>query len=329
MERYFEALLKDMKKNGRCNPETVYTGGGTPSVPPNVLTEKLFSCITSLTGENTKEFTVEANPDSVNEDFLKICKKYGVTRLSLGVQSMDDNVLRILGRAHSASDVVKAVSLVRKYGFDMNLDFIYDIPTVSKKTEMQSLKEICGFEPEHISAYAYSYDTGYLSDETDEKVTMFTETADFLKSRGFEKYEISNFAKEGHRSLHNIRYWDMKDYIGIGAGAHSLLNTSEGRITMQKPDDIYEYIKDPESYICEERTKKDNLLAESIIFGLRKSEGVNYNMLQAEYGRADKPLQSEIDKLIDGGFLICSGDFLKTTEKGELLLDSVQQRLWL
>ncbi|WP_022851224.1 radical SAM family heme chaperone HemW [Limisalsivibrio acetivorans] len=325
---YTNALIRDFESIENKDFDTLYIGGGTPSMLPYKDLERLLK---ALPGNGAEEFTFEMNPDSADEDTLRMLGDHGVNRISLGCQSTDNEVLKLLGRVHDRDDIFKAVDMVRSLTSkaDLNLDIIYDIPSVPQGIISTSLNDITSMEPEHISAYSYSFDTGHLQNlpgwETEEQ---YLATKSFLLDKGYEKYEISNFAKHGHRSLHNINYWNLGDFCGIGASAWSLHNKADRRVHSGRQESVEDYINDPLNFGEVSTTEGTDLPKENVIFGLRMLDGVNIAEITERWGDFDGLFKQRIDELIKEELLQWKEENLAVTEKGELLLDSVLERLW-
>lgn len=330
-ELYFDAVIRDLKSRENKNYDTLYIGGGTPSsVPPLVLSaflERLFNII----GNSFIESTIEANPESITNDFLSVVRDGGFSRLSVGCQSTDDDVLKLLGRIHGRDQIFAAAELVRSVcpDIDLNLDMIFDIPSVESAVTFRTLNDLVSLNPAHISAYSYSFDTGYLSDIDRSEDSDFMQVKRELVIRGYEKYEISNFAVCGHESKHNINYWQLGEYDGLGASAWSLVESGGRRILLGKASDVQSYIKNPESFAEKNVSEDAELIFEDIVFGLRMLDGVDISVLNIKYGQEKiGMLESPLKKLTDEGFLKWKGSRICLTEKGELLLDSVQEFFW-
>jgi oxygen-independent coproporphyrinogen-3 oxidase len=329
IKRYLSALMTDFEVNGKNEYDTMYIGGGTPSaVPPNLLSnflEKLFKQ-TQIKGE----FTIEANPESLSLDFLHVANSHGVNRLSMGCQSTDNDVLRTLGRLHDRDKIFSSYELARKHlpNADINLDLIFDIPNTPVESDEKSMREIVALEPEHISAYSYSFDTGYLDEYGEAEESAFTKVREFLEDKGYLKYEISNFSKVGHQSKHNINYWKLGDFTGLGMSAWSLTNKPDSRIHLGKTKEMNKYLLDPSSYIETSETKKEDLLKESLVFGLRMTEGIDMESLSSFYNYNDDELEEKIKRLCGEGLIEWQHGKVSLTKKGELLADSVSEFLW-
>ena len=229
------------KGGGLLAPEirTVYFGGGTPSLLEEKDFEKLFAQIKRLTSPlsgglgGASEITLEANPDDLSEEYLSMLRRFPFNRISIGVQSFNDDELRFLNRRHSKEQAVKAVEKCRKAGFDnISIDLMYGLPLQTLESWKNSLQTAVALNVEHISAYHLTYEPqtvlgkmlaeGKITPANEETVlAQFATLINTLKNNGFEHYEISNFAKKGFRSKHNSAYWQGKSYLGIGPSAHS------------------------------------------------------------------------------------------------------------
>ncbi|KAA0258990.1 radical SAM family heme chaperone HemW [Deferribacter autotrophicus] len=322
ISKYTKALLKEFELYKNYEFDTIYIGGGTPSILAPVTLSDFLNKLLSLLKKEPLEFTIEANPESLSPEKLKILKEYGVNRISLGVQSMNNNVLKFLGRIHTQSDVYRATYFIKKFGFNFNVDLIYDIPNIDEEITIKSLKKLCDLAPNHISAYSYSFDTLFLSESPPVEKTSMYKIRNLLQEKGYIQYEISNFAKPGFQCKHNIIYWKMHDYIGLGAAAHSMINKKHKRIRWSHCTNIFAYIQSPFQYENYTIIRNKDVLIENLIFGLRMIEGVDIAI----------PIELNIMKNIDGlthqGLLTIKGDKVCLTEKGLLYLDYVQEYLY-
>ena len=252
IKRYMEALLREVEIRsdavGQIGAQvvTVYLGGGTPTcLPEDSLLSLLGEISQAFPVAHNAEVTVECNPRTIDYRKLKALRDSGVTRLSIGIQSLDDRLLARLGRIHDASDSIEVFHLARKAGFrNLNIDLIYGIPGQTMKDWEQTLDLAVGLEPEHISAYGLMLEEGTpLWDEVragtiepcdeDLEIAMYYLAKDKLNLAGYEHYEISNFARPEYRCRHNIIYWKLEPYISLGAGAHSYV----GRVRWSNLED--------------------------------------------------------------------------------------------
>ena len=256
--------------------ETLFIGGGTPSTIHPKLYEPIFKEIYPLLASNA-EITAEANPNSATQTWLEGMKKLGVNRVSFGVQSFQADKLKALNRAHSPQDAITAINRAYQLGFEhLSLDLIYNYQGDTKELLLEDIKQSFKLPIDHISAYELTieaktkfFHTPKCRQEND-SLAFFI--ADEIKKRGFEHYEISNFGN--YQSRHNRGYWQLKDYIGIGAGAVGFRKNTRYYPTK----DIKHYIKNP-TYITKESISPDELLIEQLFLGLRSTIGIRSDIL--------------------------------------------------
>lgn len=238
--QYVSALIRQLdhaaKKYGRLAVSTVFIGGGTPTV---LKTELLCELINALQIRfdltRNREFTIEANPKTFDLEKLTALRRCGVTRISMGVQSANEKELKTIGRIHSFEDAKTAFDLTRKSGFDnISVDLMYGLPYQTEDSFLHSVDEIIRLSPEHISVYGLQLEEGtplYRQKDTlpfpseDDSVSMYSKAIALLAENGYCRYEISNFAKKGCESRHNLGYWKGKEYLGFGAGAYSFFDS--------------------------------------------------------------------------------------------------------
>ena len=310
---YFNAiktqLLKDIEKFNINSFETVFIGGGTPSTMPLSFYEKLF-CFLSPYLKNTKEITIESNPNASNE-WLRAIKTLGVNRISFGVQSFNDEKLKFLNRNHSSKLAIKTVENAKKAGFEnINLDIIYATSMDSYKLLENDLKIIDSLGITHISAYSLmiekntKWERDFSKRKDDEELEIW-----FIKEikKRFKQYEISNFGKP---CLHNLGYWEGKEYLGIGAGAVGFIseNCKKNKFRYYTKKNVYEYLKNPTNYEYEYLSKED-IKKEKIFLGLRSIVGFDENILNEKEKKRVEILINE-QKLYKKEDKIFSYDFL-------------------
>lgn len=297
-EAYVDALCKEAKRRlatlnsnlSTPNPiTTIYFGGGTPSL---LSAEQVARVLQTIDAPQATEVTLEANPGDLSPDYLRAIREAGVNRLSIGIQSFDDEVLRLIGRRHTAAQAKDAVKAAQAAGFDnISIDLIYGIPSQRSPRNSQlsaweaQIEQALQLGVQHISTYCLSYEEGtrmthMLEQGEINEVDEDTENAmyDLLVARltaaGFEHYEVSNFALPCYRSQHNSSYWNRTPYLGLGAGAHSY---DGARTRSWNPDDLEAYIRAQENgedaTTCETLTDTD-LYNERIMLGLRTAEGI-------------------------------------------------------
>ncbi|MCC8076576.1 MAG: radical SAM family heme chaperone HemW [Clostridiales bacterium] len=309
--------------------DTVYLGGGTPSIFGEQRLKNLLNLLTkTLHLAKNCEFTMECNPDSVTPSLIRTVRKAGVNRISLGMQSAQDNELRAVGRPHTMEQTRKAVQAIRKGKIkNLSLDLIYGLPGQTMESWQASVEEALSLGPEHLSLYALTLEEGTplwaarehtpLADD-DEQADRYLWAVERLKTAGFEQYEISNFAKPGFASRHNQKYWRGEEYVGFGPAAHSDFGGCR-----------YSYIADLEGYIDGMASGKE-LVAESeqipekerareyVMLRLRTTEGI----LQEEYHRLFRmsfaPLQARLEQYAAQGWAVCEQGRWHFTPEGFL-----------
>lgn len=296
MSAYVPALLKEWEARHYELTEpitTVYIGGGTPSL----LSPAMLSAITSVFAiPGVEEFTIEANPEDINEQWAKHITGSGINRVSLGIQSLVDKELSTVGRRHTAAEAIEAINILRDAGItEISGDLIYGLPEQTVNTWRYSLDTLVALGLPHISAYSLSYEEGtrlyarLLAGklrETDEETVaeMYDYMTSTLRDAGYEHYEISNFAKPGHRARHNSSYWHFVPYLGLGPAAHSF----DGKIRRVNKADLRGYItaiNHGEKFYDEEDESPTDLFNDYIITGLRTMEGIDLADMESVFGR--------------------------------------------
>ena len=314
---YKDALIKEISSHKGTRTSTVYIGGGTPTV----LGENLLSIIDAVNEnfrlEKDYEFTVEANPGTVDEKLLRGLYDRGVNRLSLGAQSFNDNELSVLGRIHTAKEIFKSCEMVKNAGFEnFSLDLMLATPLQTMESLSYSLDCIEKINPPHVSAYSLIveegtpfYDMELSLPEEDTEREMYYYASERLANIGLHRYEISNFAQKGYESRHNSGYWQDEEYLGLGAGAHSYWEKAR----FYNAPDIEKYIKGEgrkEGYTpISDRERK----LELFMLGLRMTEGVAYN---GEF-------PEKVNPLLEKGLLEINAGRLMLTQKGTDLANLV------
>ncbi|MCD6540010.1 MAG: radical SAM family heme chaperone HemW [Candidatus Omnitrophica bacterium] len=322
---------------------TVYIGGGTPSVLTEDLLAKLLK---SLDLKPTQEVSLEANPESLAERKLKLLLDLGINRLSIGVQSFEDKVLRFLQRAHNSQQAVKAIELAQKKGFkNINIDLIYAVPNKDFKLWKKELKLAVSLPITHISLYSLSYEEGtplflklknkeFTPLNSEEEAEMYKYALDFLEKKGFYQYEVSNFSKRGYECRHNLSYWANSSYLGLGPSAVSYIKG----VRKKYIDDVYEYIAKvrPERgvFAGEESLNPLQKAKETAVLNIRRRKGIDF----AEFKKAtgfdfleieDRAFLEELlkRKLVALKRKNSQVYGLRLTKKGFLLADYVAREL--
>ena len=340
-EQYVNALLteiesyRDFAKEYRVS--TIFVGGGTPSVLlPKQMEQVLQKIYEVFELEKRPEITVEVNPGTVDEEKLQCYKKNGVNRLSMGLQSVKDEKLRLLGRIHTYQEFVESYELARKVGFDnISIDLISSVPGQTLQEWKEELETAAAQNPEHISVYQLIIEEGtpfyekyeahpelLPDEETSREIYLWT--GKFLKEAGYEQYEISNYAKPGKESKHNLKYWERGDYLGLGLGAASMVRN----IRMSNTKDMKTYLER-----CDKpKTMREDVqfleeprqMEEFMFLGLRKTRGVSKKEFRRIFGREmDMVYEKALHKCLENGMLLEHKDRIFLSEEGTLLSNMV------
>lgn len=328
IDKYLASLIKeiDSYKEHFKSIETIYIGGGTPSM---LKPYQLESLLKSLLEINPLEFTIEVNPESYSKEKGLIFKKYGINRVSLGVQSFNDDILSYVNRGHTKDQVFDVVNHLKAIGLNnISVDLIYAIPGQTTEMLEQDLKYIKQLDINHVATYSlileektyfhHQFVRGKFKPVDNEiEALMFEIVINELKKQGFNHYEISNFAREENESLHNKIYWTLGEYIGVGLGAHGFIDnyrTYNVKSLNQYNDQIP----------CLKVLQSDkDLLADKLIFGLRLLEGVNLKEIEDKFNINILTSFPDINKKIDLGLAVIENNYLKLTEKGVFLGNQV------
>ncbi|MCF7800214.1 radical SAM family heme chaperone HemW [Candidatus Babeliales bacterium] len=337
VEKYHESLcwqIKHFAKNF-YKPEikTIFIGGGTPSLYPLNLFQNFINLLDdNFCLKNLKEFTIEANPEDITKEHLENWKDLFVNRLSLGVQVLDQDILANLNRKQDIEKIHKVMEMAPNYFDNISVDLILGLPGVDDKIWLETLQTVCKWPIKHISIYLLTvYNNTKLYFRIKEKkikilkddkiVDLYEKTVDYLRSNNFEQYEISNFAKKGFESMHNIAYWDRKTYKGFGLGACSF----DGKNRLQNENNLNKYLKNSnrekfEVEFIQESLTNDQIFLEKLMLGLRQNKGVDLpSMLYfLDEHKKDKFL-NKIKTLKSDGLIKISGDTICLTLKGMML----------
>ena len=340
--RWLEFELKGVGEGNRLDYEnnlddlavvkSIYIGGGTPSFIDGKYIEEILSIANEYyTVDDNAEITIEVNPGTIDKDKFETYLRNGINRISIGLQSTHNRLLKELGRIHTYQDFLNTYNLARSVGFkNINVDLMLGLPNQSLQDLEESLKEIIKLNPEHISVYSLIIEEGtpfydklemneivLPDDELERK--MYWVTKKELENAGYIHYEISNFAKPGFESKHNLSCWNQEEYIGIGVAAHSYTND----VRYSNIDSIEEYIKNYEednetdNFVFHEKQTKISKMKEFMMLGLRKIQGIRIQDFKNKFG--ENPIylyRKELEKLVNEGLLEIDGDVIKLTNKG-------------
>ena len=334
---YTDSLVNEIKEFGKLKKvtaDTVFLGGGTPTLLGEKNLEKIITAIKeNIIIAPDNEFTIECNPKTANLGTFRILRDLGVNRVSLGVQSMDDEILKILGRVHNLKDFIECFASARIAGFEnINFDLMFAVPNQTEKIWQTTLETAVKLEPKHISAYGLQLEEGtyfyenqenYKFPDDEENRRMYELLVEFLGSKGYNRYEISNFAIPGFESRHNLKYWDLTEYVGFGLGSSSFF---EG-VRYQNPEVMADYLDFADNFTPfwnGEKQSENDLISEFMFLGLRLQKGVSDLDFKAKFGKSFFEIFSkEIAENVEKGLLIKENDRIYLSSKGFDLANSV------
>ncbi|WP_274309548.1 radical SAM family heme chaperone HemW [Solibacillus daqui] len=346
VDEYIEALGREMELTVQqmpeafANVETIFLGGGTPTALSAVQIEKLLALIAKhIPLSNVKEFSSEANPDELTVEKLQALFNGGVNRLSMGVQSFDQDLLKKIGRTHSNEHVYKTIQNAKDVGFtNISIDLMYGLPGQTMEQWQHTLEKALALKLPHYSAYSLivepktifyiQYAKGKLNLPTEDlEADMYGVLIDTMVAHGVHQYEISNFAHEGFESTHNKIYWDNDEYAGFGAGAHGYLQG----VRYSNVAPIKKYIElvmeGNRPLLHEHSVTKAEKLEEQMFLGLRKAVGVTHGEFEQKFGQSMASVYGEtIPKLQREGLLETDAQGVRLTRKGRFVGNEVFQR---
>ncbi|MBO3376449.1 radical SAM family heme chaperone HemW [Clostridium perfringens] len=330
---YIEALNKEIislrEKHNNLEINTIFIGGGTPSVLEADELECLLKEVAKLNMAKYIEYSMECNPGNLTEEKLEVMKKYGVNRISMGLQAKQDNLLKGLGRIHNYKTFKENFLLAKKVGFNnINVDLMFGLPNQRLNEWEETLREIISLEPAHISAYSLIIEEGtafynlYENDKLklpteEEERKMYHLAKKILEENGFNQYEISNYAKERKECRHNLAYWNMDNWIGVGSASASYIDGKR----IKNISSVEKYINsiNEKGEAVEEiinNSKNDNM-EEFMFMGLRKINGIDENEFKKRFSMNINDVYGEIlNKYIDEGLLIRDSGRIFLSEKG-------------
>ncbi|WHH60430.1 radical SAM family heme chaperone HemW [Petroclostridium sp. X23] len=333
-EEYIEGLIKEMQlykeKMNATALETIFIGGGTPTcLAPKLLEKMLKSCYELFHIKDGCEISIESNPGTLSREKLRVLKQYGVNRLSIGLQSWDDEQLKTLGRIHSKEIFKENYYTAREEGFNnINVDLMFSLPKQKLEHWHTTLENVINLAPEHASCYAlkieegtnfyrdYENDILQLPDEESDR-QMYHMAIEMLEANEYHHYEISNFAKKDLECRHNLLYWEAKEYIGVGAGAHSYIDEVR-----------YSNVLSPQEYLKkinmmqlpneeENRLTVEDRMSEYMFLGLRLMKGVDSREFYHRFGVALEDVYGKpLEKFINMGMVEKNQDIFKLTKRG-------------
>lgn len=334
---FTDAYIKELeffaRKLGKRKIKTIFFGGGTPSLMPESLVAEILLIIEKLFYlDKRAEITLEANPSSVENKKLAHFKKSGVNRISLGIQSLRDNNLKFLGRAHNSADAKAAIEIAANLFRSFSLDFIYALPKQTISEWEEDLDKIFTYKPNHLSLYQLTIEKGtkffkeykqqkFILPKDELAAEMYEFTTEKCLVNGLNAYEVSNYAKPNYESKHNLNYWRYGEYLGVGAGAHSRVKFKDNEslkslVNYHQPEKWLTQIQENNQAILkQEEMLESEVRVEKIMMGLRLQEGINLNDLNIS--------EVKLSHLIKENFIEKSGSNIRASAKGFLLLNTI------
>ena len=339
VDSYLEHLLEEFRSYDIQKLRTLYIGGGTPTALSAPQLEVLLAGLTkNLDLSVLEELTIEANPGDLDADKIAVLKQSPVNRVSLGVQTFDDKMLKKIGRSHLEKDIYENIDRLKLAGFDnISIDLIYALPGQTMEQVKENVAKAIGLDIPHMSLYSLILENhtvfmnrmrrGKLPLPKEElEAEMFEYIIAELERAGFEHYEISNFSKIGFESRHNLMYWDNAEYYGIGAGASGYVNG----VRYKNHGPIRHYlsaVEEGNARITEEHLSQKEQMEEEMFLGLRKKSGVSMARFEEKFGRSFDELYGEIVRdLVQKGLMQIEGDRVRMTKRGLFLGDTVAER---
>ena len=339
VDSYLEHLLEEFQSYDIQKLRTLYIGGGTPTALSASQLEVLLKGLTkNLDLSVLEELTIEANPGDLDADKIAVLKNSAVNRVSLGVQTFDDKMLKKIGRSHLEKDIYENIDRLKLAGFDnISIDLIYALPGQTMEQVKDNVAKAIGLDIPHMSLYSLILENhtvfmnrmrrGKLPLPKEElEAEMFEYIIVELERVGFEHYEISNFSKPGFESRHNLMYWDNAEYYGIGAGASGYVNG----VRYKNHGPIRHYlsaVEEGNARITEEHLSQKEQMEEEMFLGLRKKSGVSMARFEEKFGRSFDGLYGEIVRdLVQQGLMQIDGDRVRMTKRGLFLGDTVAER---
>lgn len=320
--------------------ETIYFGGGTPSLLTPAQLESILSALHGVFDLSSKETTIELNPDDVNANYLKSLKALGFNRVSMGVQSFNPDLLTFMNRSHTAEEAERALSLIQSTGFpSYTADLIFGNPGQGTEDLERDIDRLLSFDPPHVSAYSLTIepntrlgkqvDLGRIEPPQDDELEKHFDLVEAkLRGAGLNRYEVSNFARPGSEAVHNSNYWRHVNYLGLGPSAHSLLWSRNGARRWRNRPDVKFYLDRSWHEVKEEveELQLDTLAEERLMLGLRTTAGISVEKMESRYGYSFTPQQWEWLRLQKSRGCVSisdDGDSIKLTGAGLKIADYI------
>ncbi len=331
-QRFLDSVLAELDARlatTELRPQTIFFGGGTPSALSTPQLDYLLSGLRArLDLSDLQEWTLEMNPATVSLEKATLLRDLGVNRISMGVQSWDEGLLKVLGRVHNGTQAERSYEILREAGFEnVNLDFIFAVPTQTREHWHATLAKTVALAPEHVSAYCLTYEEdtaffarfqkGELTQDEAWDADLFETTMDVLSGAGYDQYEISNYARPGHECRHNLAYWLGADYLGLGPSAFSTVGDTRWQNVAETTTYCDRILSQGSATSFTEHLDPETRRKEHVAFSLRTNRGVERQALERQ--------PDDLAGLLDEGLLRAQGSQLHLTRRGKLLADSVAE----
>lgn len=308
--KWLNRLKKEFNECGNEVYETIYIGGGTPTSLNDEQFEKLLKLIKPHSSK-TKEYTIEANPENLTLNKIKLMNKYGINRISIGMQSSSEELLKLMNRHHTFEDLKKKIDLLKENGIDnISLDIMYSIPTQTMKDLKKTLNDALSLDVPHLSLYSLTTEEnslfgkkGYKSLDEDTEADMYEYIVDTLNKNGYKQYEIANFSKVGYESKHNLGYWRYEDFRGLSCGSSSKI----GKIRYDKTRDLNKYLNSKDIIESTYDLSKKDRMFENVMMSLRTLEGLDLKEFKKRYKADALDIYSEAIKKNENNIVINNG----------------------
>ena len=340
-----DCIVKEMdirKSEFSKKIDSVYIGGGTPSVMTNLELETIFNGLEKkISISDIKEITIEINPEDLINEKLEFYNEIGINRLSIGIQSMNNNILKWMNRSHNKNQIINGLNTVKEIGYEnISLDFIYGTPKNLTRDIKDELLEILKFNPTHLSCYHLTIEDGTYFGHLEKKRKIkrieddvsqkeFQWISEKLKSKNYQHYEISNFALQGKQSFHNSNYWNQSSYIGLGPGAHSFRNSTR-RWNISNNRLYIKNIKAGVPYFEQEVLSPYDLVNEKIMLGLRTLNGLDKNYIFSIVPQSVKDeIESKLNTFLKDEILISTNNIISMNPEKWLLSEYVSRELFI
>ncbi|KAA1040060.1 radical SAM family heme chaperone HemW [Macrococcus equipercicus] len=341
VDAYIDCLIQELEGIDTCTFNTLFIGGGTPTALSVTQLERLLSYIADRFTV-TDEWTMEANPDELTAEKIAVMKQYGVNRLSLGVQTFDNNLLKLLGRTHEESDIKAAVDAAKSLGIQsVSIDLMYHLPTQTLEQVKRDLDKALALNIDHISSYSLilepktqfynQYRKGMLQLPDDTLAAeMYDYTIQRLAQSDFSQYELSNFAKPGHESRHNKVYWQNSEYYGAGAGSHGYINGARYFNIAPVPHYIKAMQTTGSAVKETHQVTVEESMEEFMFLGLRLNSGVSKAVFAARYNiTLDDVFKDVLEDLVADGLLTEDNNYIALTPAGRMIGNNVFEKFLL